>query len=59
MLQLNNVINELNVRCLRIFGGQHPDYRGHITCCHRGLDGYGKRIEINLEKWYDKKLERR
>lgn len=49
----------VQVRCLRIFNGKNPEYRGHVTCCHRGFDKEtGKRIKIDQNKWFNRKVNR-
>jgi hypothetical protein len=50
----------VNVKCLRIFNGKNPSYRGHITNCHYGVSKEtGERIKIDQKKWFDRKVERR
>lgn len=50
----------VNVKVLRIFEGKAPEYKGHVTCCHHGVDKIsGKRIKIDQQKWFDRKIKRK
>lgn len=49
----------VNAKCLVIFGGKNPSYKGHVTCCHHGVDkSTGERIAIDQKKWFNRKVKR-
>ena len=49
----------VSVKCLRIFDGKNPDYKGHITCCHRGTDkATGEKIKIDKNMWLNRIVKR-
>ena len=49
----------INVKCLKIFNGKNPEYRGHETCLHRGVDrNTGERIKMDHNKYYKLKVNR-
>ena len=49
----------VNVKCLKIFGGKNPEYRGHVTSLHRGIDkATGERIIFDHQRLIDNKVRR-
>lgn len=49
----------INFKCLKIFMGQFPNYRGHVTNIHHGVDKKtGERIKIQHDKWLELKITR-
>lgn len=49
----------INVKCLKIFDGKTPEYKGHVTNCHLGIDKTtGERIRIDQNTWFGRKVKR-
>ena len=49
----------ISIKCLRLFDGKNPEWKGHITNCHHGIiKDTRDRIKIDHAKWYSRKVKR-